>query len=538
MTSPSIPSRKSSVATLKVRPVSARRTAQASLARHMQQRFGNRGVQHLLQAKLSVGSPNDMYEREADAAATRVVAGQQVERISPLRPDSPKPPLWKHSELGVDDHSIQRREAEEDKHTQPIRRDSPGRCLCEACVARDPKTTSAAPLQRQAETNDELELYETNHQNSNADVDIATAESAMSRSGTGSPLNPSLRMQAEESFGSDFSSVRVHTDASADEAARALNARAFAQGSDLYLARGESPTDQWLMSHELTHVVQQSVGSEYRTIQSDNLGSNEKQRGNPRGHIQRQSSGSDLTAEEVRRLRPCPEEYARVYRRGATNRGRHYLPTGVFFWHIVSGYTVRNHHCLNQDGRPVEIPQRAVFNVQISFLPRRFANLSRPTEDLAPRFRGQGTDDTRPISFIQWVAEYEADGPRDVRSRMDLTGRDRDPFYGAQRNRSTNDWEDEPGARQGFGGFENWATTPLDQGPVGSRFSRPGSLGAVINDSPGLFPGQRKRFTTDAVVMDTLETLGRFHWSIGFDGSQTRIFSVHADLKVMSSRPN
>lgn len=58
-----------------------------------------------------------------------------------------------------------------------------------------------------------------------------------------------------------FSDVRVHTGALADSAAAMLGARAFTVGRDLVFANGEydpvSARGQWLIAHELTHVVQQ-----------------------------------------------------------------------------------------------------------------------------------------------------------------------------------------------------------------------------------------------------------------------------------------
>jgi hypothetical protein len=54
----------------------------------------------------------------------------------------------------------------------------------------------------------------------------------------------------------------MHSDASAATAAHQMGARAFTFGIDIFLGRGESPTDRRLMAHELTHVAQQ--GGEVR----------------------------------------------------------------------------------------------------------------------------------------------------------------------------------------------------------------------------------------------------------------------------------
>lgn len=81
------------------------------------------------------------------------------------------------------------------------------------------------------------------------------------RSG-GQGLDHGVRSQMESSFGADFGGVRVHTDANADSLNRALSARAFTTGQDVFFRQGEynpgSSTGRELLAHELTHVVQQN----------------------------------------------------------------------------------------------------------------------------------------------------------------------------------------------------------------------------------------------------------------------------------------
>jgi Domain of unknown function (DUF4157) len=65
--------------------------------------------------------------------------------------------------------------------------------------------------------------------------------------------------------GVDFDSIRVHhAGAGADLACRALGARAFTVGADIYFAAGEfrpgTRDGRWLLAHEVAHVVQQSAG--------------------------------------------------------------------------------------------------------------------------------------------------------------------------------------------------------------------------------------------------------------------------------------
>lgn len=78
---------------------------------------------------------------------------------------------------------------------------------------------------------------------------------------TGQPLDTATRTFMESRFGHDFSQVRVHNDAKAMESARQLNADAYTVGSDIVFGAGqfqpETQTGRHLLSHELTHVVQQ-----------------------------------------------------------------------------------------------------------------------------------------------------------------------------------------------------------------------------------------------------------------------------------------
>ena len=88
-----------------------------------------------------------------------------------------------------------------------------------------------------------------------ASVDQALASS-------GSPLEPALRQDMEQRFGHDFSRVRVHADAAAEQSAREVNAHAYTVGHDVVFAAGQyapqSAAGHRLLAHELTHVVQQS----------------------------------------------------------------------------------------------------------------------------------------------------------------------------------------------------------------------------------------------------------------------------------------
>jgi Domain of unknown function (DUF4157) len=91
-----------------------------------------------------------------------------------------------------------------------------------------------------------------------ASVDQALASPGM-------PLEPSLRQDMERRFGHDFSRVRVHSNAAAEQSALEVNAHAYTLGHQLVFGPGQwAPKTQEgrrLIAHELTHVVQQGAAA-------------------------------------------------------------------------------------------------------------------------------------------------------------------------------------------------------------------------------------------------------------------------------------
>ena len=76
----------------------------------------------------------------------------------------------------------------------------------------------------------------------------------------GWPLPRDVQAKMEAALGANFSDVRVHVGPEAS----AIGAIAFTWGSDLHFAPGQynphTPHGQFLLGHELTHVVQQRAG--------------------------------------------------------------------------------------------------------------------------------------------------------------------------------------------------------------------------------------------------------------------------------------
>lgn len=96
-------------------------------------------------------------------------------------------------------------------------------------------------------------------------VDEDVAASVKAEKGKGQQLEEGIAAKAGETMGQDFSDVKIHTDAQADSLSRDIGAKAFTTGNDIFFKEGEynpnSSEGQHLISHELTHVVQQGAGS-------------------------------------------------------------------------------------------------------------------------------------------------------------------------------------------------------------------------------------------------------------------------------------
>ncbi|MEM9091163.1 MAG: DUF4157 domain-containing protein, partial [Cyanobacteria bacterium P01_F01_bin.53] len=185
-------------------------------------------VQNLgVQAKLTIGQPNDQYEQEADQ-----VASQVVERIN-----SPQ----------VQQQSIQRQdmaEEEEELQMKPL----------------------ASTIQRQEvpEEEEELQMHPLVQRKSvGGSVASENLESSIEIArGQGQPLGVDIRGSMEQAFGADFNGVRIHTDAQSNQLNQSIQAKAFTTGQDIFFRQGAYQPDnrsgQELLAHELTHVVQQT----------------------------------------------------------------------------------------------------------------------------------------------------------------------------------------------------------------------------------------------------------------------------------------
>ncbi|QHQ36674.1 eCIS core domain-containing protein [Algicella marina] len=214
-----------------------------------------------LQPKLTIGAPGDAYEQEADRIADRIVASPLPANPAPItatplvqRQEEPMQRQEEDEELMMQakDGSLQRMEDEEESlQTKPevIQRIDEGQEeeLMQAKAVTGPSPAGgASPRPGRSPSG-------------NA---ISRAGAAVARGGR--PLSPSERAYFEPRFGHDLSTVRLHADATAGQAARSIGARAYTLRNHIAFAPGqlspETTEGRRLMAHELTHTLQQGGG--------------------------------------------------------------------------------------------------------------------------------------------------------------------------------------------------------------------------------------------------------------------------------------
>ena len=219
-------------------------------------------------------------------------------------------------------------------------------------------------------------------------------------------------------------------------------------------------------------------------------------------------SGGTLQRTPVLQRQAAPTPATRPpLQQGTPVRDSCNLQSGAFAWAMVPGSGSMG----------------GCFRVQIVFFPGRTEVLRAGTGFFSPSVGARWVPDLRPVALVQTVASIE--GTNAERPEVDATPRDTDPYYGARWDSATGAWADEPTATQEGCSSLPEAVASSDHAG-GSRYSRTGSYGAVINDSPMTRVGQRKDFQTTAVVMQSAEPLGSLTWSVRHDGTSAVVGAV------------
>ncbi|MFI0607105.1 MAG: DUF4157 domain-containing protein [Anaerolineae bacterium] len=206
----------------------------------LQRAVGNRTYGAVIQAKLHVNEPGDVYEQEADRVADMVM--RMPDPVASAANEDP-PPSGAHPAHvgpGMPRIALQREMSSVPTGVQRRSEDEDG---------------NDVPLQAKAESG-------------GLTVSHAVEGQIAALRGGGQPLPEATRSFFEPRLGFALSKVRVHSNSQAAETARAVNARAFTVGRDVVFGAGEyapgTTEGRRLLAHELVHVTQQvnSVPSE------------------------------------------------------------------------------------------------------------------------------------------------------------------------------------------------------------------------------------------------------------------------------------
>jgi len=199
-----------------------RSSGSSSSAKHLAQPVIKPTRKLPIQAKLTIGQPNDKYEQEADKIA------DQVMRMSDAD-------VAQRVETGT---------------VQPMH------------IQRLFPECKQETAQRQPENEEEEELQAKEIPGQIPTLAPNLESRINSLKGGGQPLDSATRSFFEPRFGHDFSHVRVHTDSSSADTAKSINARAFTLGNHVVMGTGEYQPNiqsgQRLLGHELTHMIQQN----------------------------------------------------------------------------------------------------------------------------------------------------------------------------------------------------------------------------------------------------------------------------------------
>ncbi len=228
-------------------------------------------TQPAIKTKLTIGQPNDKYEKEADAVADKV-----VQRLA-------MPDVLTKKETGVQTKPlaaiitpiVQRKCADceqeeklQKKHEEDLVQESPLELQLKPIFESnaEPNDDENNAIQKKYAECEKEDKIQKKPGSSDSQTTSSNIESNINSSkGSGSTIPVHTKEQMEDSFGADFSNVRIHTDSSAVQMSKDLHAQAFAHGSDIYFNAGKydinSGSGKHLLAHELTHTLQQAGSS-------------------------------------------------------------------------------------------------------------------------------------------------------------------------------------------------------------------------------------------------------------------------------------
>lgn len=178
--------------------------------------------------------------------------------------------------------------------------------------------------------NEEMRMQRKEINEQETQANIALDDYVNTLNNRGQPLSNETRSFFEPRFGYDFGNVKVHADVLAAKSAHSLNALAYTSGNNIvFNAEQYSPgTDMGkrLLSHELTHVVQQNNDVHTKKIQRMSMGSGTPPNWSAPANIR------PVPADEVARVQAAIDMISNI----VNNPGNYQDCISVFIEHCTS----------------------------------------------------------------------------------------------------------------------------------------------------------------------------------------------------------
>ncbi|WP_010521973.1 eCIS core domain-containing protein [Aquimarina agarivorans] len=262
--------------------------------------FNNTGIQ----TKLTIGKPNDKYEKEADATADKVIrklndpaatnivfpaVSENTVQTKCSQCEHEEKLQKKEEQFSEIDTEIQQKPIFESNGEQPenqvqakfettpiVQKAAISEATDKEIQEKEEEVSEEAPQlqkkEKEKSPEEEPPIQLKEEEQTLPEVQAKSEESPTSSNlesqlnsskGGGSPLPSAIQESMGSAMEADFSGVRVHTDSNAVQMNQDLGAQAFTHGSDIYFNEGKYNTNttsgNHLFAHELTHTVQQGA---------------------------------------------------------------------------------------------------------------------------------------------------------------------------------------------------------------------------------------------------------------------------------------
>ncbi|GEM_PF-2047766 len=265
----------------------------AQLAR--QQNASTSKLSAPIQMKMSVTAANDQHEHEADAVAASVVSKinsgevqrerEQAVQAKRIQRSEEEEMMMKRIDRSEEEEMMMKRidrseeeemmmkridrSEEEEIDMKRIQRSEEEEMMMKRIDRSEEEEIDMKRIDRSEEEEMMMKRIDRAGGEEGFDVSSDIENRIESSRGGGSAMDDNTRQNMEGAFGADFSDVRIHTGSEAAELTNAVQARAFTTGSDIYFNEGESPNNQELLAHELTHTIQQGAVAQAKRKEKD-----------------------------------------------------------------------------------------------------------------------------------------------------------------------------------------------------------------------------------------------------------------------------